>query len=204
MWARKNRFAISLSQLRPTCWPRYGSPVLVLIILLLLAMSSTGCDDKKSTTSPIINLENLLPSGISSWTPSGDAQTGNTEAELRGSAINGYADPYLRNNFAEFALGDYTGVGSLAGGIMTCWIFEMPSATDALGLYNDTDIKPPSSESVADLGDEARSSSGLLDRKLEFVLDEYYISLVVINLTPEVASNHLNLLADHIIGKINN
>ncbi len=174
---------------------------LPLVLLSIGICFTVGCGNKKRSTPTIIHTEDLLPAGISSWDLSGDVRTGTTEPDLF-EVINGGSNIYADHNFTEFAIADYTGSGSLAGGTLACWIFELPNADDTLALYNDSRINTGSPQEVTDIGDEARSNSSFGIYILEFVKDNYYIKLEIQNLSTEEANGQQLLLADHVLGKM--
>jgi hypothetical protein len=171
-------------------------------IPFLLVLGLAACGGNDDPTAPTIrHPEDFLPTGLSGWTLSGDAQAGTTEAELY-SIIDGGAEIYAGHGLEEFATATYTGTGTQAGGTLTVWIYELDSAAHAQALYEDSEIVPPSPVPELGLGDRARMSSTFPGKELEFTRDAYYIDLNVSGLSPDQAESQLRLVGTGIDQKI--
>ncbi len=167
---------------------------------------ATGCsgDDNGGTPGQIERPEDFLPKNPSNWEPSGGAQSGTTGAALQ-AIINGGWETYANHNMREFATRNYTGIGS-EGGVMEVWIYEMATAADALGLYNDPELAAtnPDADQPVDIGDNVLLETiGGSGKQLRFTRDNYFITVVVTGTTTsQYARSEVILIATGIDGEI--
>lgn len=175
---------------------RYADPasrwLMLSIAGLALMMLAVGCNDDDGGSGPTIrHPQDFLPTQVSGW-EANQIQTGTTESDLYG-IINGGADIYARYNLKEFAVGDYNGTDDLAGAILQIWIYALGSAADAEALYNDSQIALSPVEAEPEIGNSARLGSISTGKKLQFIRNEYYMTVAVNQTTAEKAESQVLL-----------
>jgi hypothetical protein len=167
----RRRFASPRAASRPARLPA--------LLVLAVCVAFAGCGGDDGGTDPAIrHPQDFVPTQVSGWGQDGEVDTGTTAAELE-AIIDGGAEIYGRHGLQEFALADYIGSGAQAGALMKVWIFDMNSGQEALDLYDDGDLANVAVDEFPEVGNQARLSSSLLARLLEFRRETYYVRIEI-------------------------
>lgn len=176
----------------------------ILAAMIVFGISTPGCK-KDTSKGAILSIEDMLVKNneITGWTYSGSSWVANNGSELT-TQIDGGAELYIKYGFIEATYQKYAGTINNISCEIQLFIYNLGSATNTSGIFDDPDLGLSSALVWSDnpAGTKAKYvRGGGLSQTMFFYRDKYLIDLTVTT-DNEQSLDILKAFAINVDGKV--
>lgn len=166
---------------------RHSAIIKSLSLAAFLITLCAGCSEDNPQQAATLRPADLLPASgeISGW-DKGDFVEMDDDAALL-DEINGGAEIYIQHGFVEGVIQDYEGTIGGEAAILTLWIFDQGSASNAEDLFGEEGLNL-GNLTPWEAGDEAVIDMALFHITIHLRADRFYVRVVIDKNDDEVAA----------------